>query len=205
MSFRSSATPVPREGGIFHEICRIITSPPPLSSNVFRCTPGPSNTAKQLVRWNPLTGKVDGVDGANGLNRKNSSGGSSRISSAMSVDSDSERLQKEGSAGGKGSGGEGASAGAGGGGGDETDEGEDELEGVLERFEWYRRLFDFSGDIPPPESAGYGPDEDPDQNLVPQVCRDRCWFTCSGRKLTWECLWNGCALLQTQADIATRT
>lgn len=49
------------------------------------------------------------------------------------------------------------------------------MEGVLERFEWYRRLFDFSGDIPPPESAGYGPEEDPDQNLVPQVrCRCPC-------------------------------
>lgn len=69
---------------------------------------------------------------------------------------------------------------AGGGGGDETDEGEDDLEGVFERFEWYRRLFDFSGDIPPPESAGYGAEEDPDQNLVPQVrvptCRDIVLF-----------------------------
>lgn len=56
-----------------------------------------------------------------------------------------------------------------GGTGDETDEGEDDLGGALERFEWYRRLFDFSVDIPPPESAGYSADEDPDQNLVPQV------------------------------------
>lgn len=72
----------------------------------------------------------------------------------------------------------------GGGGGDETDEGENDLEGVLERFEWYRRLFDFSGDIPPPESAGYGAEEDPDQNLVPQVmmpaCRDLVLFFFTG-------------------------
>lgn len=106
------------------------------------------------MRWDPLTGKVDGVDGVGGRNKSASSS-----SSAMAVDSDSNR-----SAEGKAPSGAGAGVG-----GDETDEGEDDLEGVLERFEWYRRLFDFSGDIPPPESAGYGPDEDPDQNLVPQV------------------------------------
>lgn len=44
-----------------------------------------------------------------------------------------------------------------------------EDDSVLERFDWYRRLFDFSADIPPPASAGYGMEEDPDQNLIPQV------------------------------------
>ena len=97
------------------------------------------------------------MDDVNGSKKSTTSS-----SSAMAVDDESSRpadLQAPAGAG--------AGAGAG---GDETDEGEDDLEGVLERFEWYRRLFDFSGDIPPPESAGYGPDEDPDQNLVPQVC-----------------------------------
>ncbi|CAM9801776.1 unnamed protein product [Scytosiphon promiscuus] len=108
----------------------------------------------ELVRWNPLTGKVDGVDGVQGPNGNGSSS--------------SARQLNDGGEGGKRNGEDGSSA-AMGGGGDETDEGEDDLEGVLERFEWYRRLFDFSGDIPPPESAGYGPDEDPDQNLVPQL------------------------------------
>lgn len=40
---------------------------------------------------------------------------------------------------------------------------------VLERFDWYTALLDFSEDIPPPKSAGYGDQEDPDQNLVPKV------------------------------------
>lgn len=103
------------------------------------------------------------MDGVDDRNKPTSS-----PSSAMAVDSQSSK-----SAEGQAPPGAGAGAGVGvgaGAGGDETDEGEDDLEGVLERFEWYRRLFDFSGDIPPPESAGYGPDEDPDQNLVPQVC-----------------------------------
>lgn len=117
----------------------------PCSSPSVTPPPPPAGGAsKQLVRWNPLTGKVDGVDGLDGGRNK---GGSQHVPSS--------------------------SSGGGAGGGDETDEGEDDLEGVLERFEWYRRLFDFSGDIPPPESAGYGPDEDPDQNLVPQV-RELC-------------------------------
>eukprot|EP00752_Nemacystus_decipiens_P001258 g1256.t1 len=111
----------------------------------------------ELVRWDPLTGKVHGVDedDVDGMKKPTTSS-----SSAMAVDGGSGK-SADGQA-------PGAEAGAGAG-GDETDEGEDDLEGVLERFEWYRRLFDFSGDIPPPESAGYGPDEDPDQNLVPQL------------------------------------
>lgn len=40
---------------------------------------------------------------------------------------------------------------------------------VLERFGWYQTLMDFSENIPPPKSVGYGEEEDPDQNLVPQV------------------------------------
>lgn len=112
----------------------------------------------QLVRWDPLTGKVDGIGDVDARNKS----ASSSASSATAVDGES-----NGSAEGQAPVGGGAGAGAG---GDETDEGEDDLEGVLERFEWYRRLFDFSGDIPPPESAGYGADEDPDQSLVPQVC-----------------------------------
>lgn len=117
---------------------------------------------RKLVRWDPLTGKVDGADGADGRNKSTSS-------SATAIDSESNRSVEGLAPAGVGAGAEaGAEAGAGAG-GDETDEGEDDLEGVLERFEWYRRLFDFSGDITPPESAGYGPDEDPDQNLVPQV------------------------------------
>eukprot|EP00903_Cladosiphon_okamuranus_P007275 g7051.t1 len=108
----------------------------------------------ELVRWDPMTGKVHGVDDVAGKSK-------SASSSAMVVDSEPDRRAE-----GQAPPGTGAGAGAG---GDETDEGEDDLEGILERFEWYRRLFDFSGDIPPPESAGYGPDEDPDQNLVPQL------------------------------------
>lgn len=106
----------------------------------------------KLVRWDPLTGKVDGIDVSSKGNKPQSGG------------SDQSARGAEGA--------EAVAAAAGGGagaGGDETDEGEDDLEGVLERFDWYRRLFDYSGDIPPPASAGYGAEEDPDQNLVPQV------------------------------------
>ncbi|CAM9137754.1 unnamed protein product [Ectocarpus sp. 8 AP-2014] len=117
----------------------------------------------ELVRWNPLTGNVDGVDGVGARNSRDYSKG--QKPAAVGVENDSkgppneEQKEEEEMKGFKPSGA----------GGDETDEGEDDLEGALERFEWYRRLFDFSGDIPPPDSAGYGADEDPDQNLVPQL------------------------------------
>lgn len=127
-----------------------LTAPPPCP----RLRRAPS----QLVRWDPLTGQVQGVDDVNDTSTSTSS-------SVMAVDNDPNRSAEGQAPPGAGTG---ARAGAGAG-GDETDEGEDDLDGVLERFEWYRRLFDFSGDIPPPESASYGPDEDPDQNLVPQV------------------------------------
>ncbi|CAM9801956.1 unnamed protein product, partial [Ectocarpus sp. 12 AP-2014] len=116
-----------------------------------------------LVRWNPLTGKVDGVDGVGTRNSRHNSKGQKPAAVGVEIDSkippNEEQKEEEEMKGFKPSGA----------GGDETDEGEDDLEGALERFEWYRRLFDFSGDIPPPHSAGYGADEDPDQNLVPQL------------------------------------
>ena len=105
---------------------------------------------EQLVRWDPLTGTVDGIDGIDDLNKKTTA------SSAATPGAPGRKDQ-------------GLEGDIGAGTGDETDEGEDDLGGVLERFEWYRVLFDFSGDVPPPESAGYTEEEDPDQNLVPQV------------------------------------
>lgn len=130
-------------------------------------SPTPPSCQAQLVRWNPLTGKVDGVDGVGARNSRDNSNG--QKPAAVGIENNSKRSpneeQKETE--------EIKGSGPSGTGGDETDEGEDDLEGALEQFEWYRRLFDFSGDIPPPESAGYGADEDPDQNLVPQVQRLR--------------------------------
>lgn len=63
---------------------------------------------------------------------------------------------------------------------DDADE-QDEGDGALERFEWYRVLFHFSAGISPPKSAGYGELEDPDQNLVPQVCSSVSCLGCRER------------------------
>lgn len=137
----------------------------PFYRHSYEQSPAPRSCQAQLLRWNPLTGNVDGVDGVGTRNSRDNSKG--QKPAAVGVENDSkgppkeEQKEEEEMKGFKPSGA----------GGDETDEGEDDLEGALERFEWYRRLFDFSGDIPPPDSAGYGADEDPDQNLVPQVKR----------------------------------
>lgn len=112
--------------------------------------------ARQLLRWEPLTGTVTGA------------GYVDESGSTVALMS-----REEGSGGGEG--------------GQGSEENGAGAEGMLERFEWYRMLFDFSAGIPPPKSAGYTEEEDPDQNLVPQVgSRGRVvgwWFEIYGAEL----------------------